>query len=156
MAQEREGGSFKLQERKWIVYPAVFTESEEGKYFAIFPDLPGCFTQGETFNETFFKAQEALAIYLQQNDSEINPPSDITKIQEIEPNRTVQLIAIDANSYIVKSSKIIKKTLTIPDWLNQIAEKHQINFSQVLKKALIEQLKSLDNLSSYDRRMLDD
>lgn len=42
-------------------------------------------------------------------------------------------------------AKSVKKTLSIPAWLNTVAEKENVNFSQILQKALIETLK-IDNI----------
>ena len=65
-------------------------------------------------------------------------------------------MAIDTEKYIVKRMCSVKKTLTIPEWLNKLAEKYQVNFSQVLKNALISYLLNLDSISLYDRKMLNE
>ena len=46
------------------IYPAIFHEAEEGGYWVSFPDLEGCVTNGETLEEAFSMAKEALALYL--------------------------------------------------------------------------------------------
>ncbi|MBK5245397.1 MAG: type II toxin-antitoxin system HicB family antitoxin, partial [Eubacteriaceae bacterium] len=56
-----------------------------------------------------------------------------------EDDSFTSLVACDLTQY-VRSSKAVKKTLTIPDWLNNMAEKNSINFSQTLQKALMEKL----------------
>lgn len=146
--------------KNWITYPAYITQSVDGKYFVEFPDLPGCYTQGETIEDAFCNAQEALAIYYQQMDCKMPQPSNLESVLNLKKGRDsisyVQLISIDINSYIVKSLNSVKKTLTIPEWLNKIAEKYHINFSNTLKNALITQLQAMSNLSEYDRRMLSD
>ena len=56
-------------------------------------------------------------------------------------NGFVSLIDVDLDEYSQKhGNKAIKKTLTIPAWLNTIAEVNDINFSQVLQNALKDQL----------------
>ena len=49
----------------------------------------------------------------------------------------VSLISVDLDEYVRKhSNKAVKKTLTIPAWLNTLAEKDNINFSQILQEGL--------------------
>ncbi len=121
-------------------YPAIF-HKEDGSYWVEFPDLPGCQTVGESIGEVMEEAQEALGLYLAsliEDEEEINPASDIKSIVA-EDDSFTSLVTCDLNQY-VRSAKAVKKTLTIPDWLNNLAEKNSINFSQTLQKALMEKL----------------
>jgi len=121
-------------------YPAIF-HKEDGTYWVEFPDLPGCQTVGESISEVMEEAQEALGLYLAsliEDEDEINPASDIKSIVA-EDDSFTSLVACDLAQY-VRSAKAVKKTLTIPDWLNNMAEKNSINFSQTLQKALMEKL----------------
>ena len=121
-------------------YPAIF-HKEDGSYWIEFPDLPGCQTVGESIGEVMEEAQEALGLYLAsliEDEEEINPASDIKSIVA-EDDSFTSLVTCDLNQY-VRSAKAVKKTLTIPDWLNNLAEKNSINFSQTLQKALMEKL----------------
>lgn len=43
---------------------AVFEPAEEGGYVVSVPMLPGCLTQGETFEEATKNAKEAIEVYL--------------------------------------------------------------------------------------------
>ena len=45
------------------IYPAIFHE-EDGRYWVEFPDVEGCFSQGETLEEAFKMSREALALAL--------------------------------------------------------------------------------------------
>lgn len=138
-----------------VGYVATFTEENE-QYFVEFPDLIGCYTQGSTLEEAVWRAQESLAIYYREKKGDLPPASTLQSIQSKNPASVVQVVAIDTEKYIVKSSRAIKKTLTIPEWLNQLAENYNVNFSQILKNALINYLRNLDSISLYDKRMLDD
>lgn len=140
----------------FIGYVAMFTKTENEQYFVEFPDLIGCYTQGSTLEEAVCHAQESLAIYYLEKKGELPPASTLQSIQNANPNSVVQIVAIDTEKYIVKSLRAIKKTLTIPEWLNQLAENYNVNFSQILKNALINHLRNLDSISSYDRKMLND
>ena len=69
-----------------------------------------------------------------------NPSLDFSNIP-LKENQFVSFISIDMDDYRKKfNKKSIKKTLTIPEWLNYLAEKNDINFSQVLQEALKEKL----------------
>lgn len=118
-------------------YPAVF-HYDEGSYWVEFPDLEGCFSDGETIEEAAVNAAEALGGYLcslMDRGLEIPTASSINDIKEPESGfRSI----VTADPYAFKkNTKAVKKTLTIPQWLNDEAEQHNINFSQVLQKALI-------------------
>jgi predicted RNase H-like HicB family nuclease len=121
------------------VYPAVFYPEEEG-YSVDFPDLPGCFTQGDDLADAISMAEEALGLYLAvryDEGLEVLPPSDVSSVNP--ECGFVNYIASDPSKYR-KNGKSIKKTLTIPEWLNTEAEKSGINFSAVLAEALITRL----------------
>ena len=106
----------------FIGYVAIFTKAENEQYFVEFPDLIGCYTQGSTLEEAVCHAQEELAIYYVEKKGELPPASTLQSIQNANPNSVVQIVAIDTDKYIVKSLRAIKKTLTIPEWLNKLAE----------------------------------
>lgn len=137
-----------------IGYPALFRQVESKKYYIEFPDLEGCYTQGDTLEEAICRAQDALAVYYSAKKGELPPASDLKSIQNRNTDTIVQIIVVDTNGYIVKPVRTVRKTLTVPAWLNELAEKYQVNFSQALKTGLINHLKNLDSISSYDRKML--
>jgi len=124
-----------------FVYPAVF-HKEDDAYWVEFPDLEGCQTYGGTLNETVGCAQEALAGYLLtllEESREIAPPSDMAAIPH-DGNSFVSLVTCDINQY--QGAKEVKKTLTIPAWLNERAASMGINFSQVLQEALMTKIQA--------------
>ena len=124
-----------------LVYPACFYPCEEGGYTVIFPDLLGCITEGDTLAEAVDMAIEAAAGWLLdevENQKPVTKASDIKDIVANEyENGFVSIISVDLDEYSKKhSNKAVKKTLTIPAWLNTIAEKEKINYSQLLQDAL--------------------
>ncbi|NTW04545.1 MAG: HicB family protein [Peptococcaceae bacterium] len=124
-----------------LIYPACFYPCEECGYTVIFPDLPGCVTEGDTLPEALDMAVEAASGWLLdeiENDKQIPKASDIKNVNPDEhENGFVSLISIDLDEYSRKhGNKAVKKTLTIPAWLNSIAEKEQVNFSHILQEAL--------------------
>jgi predicted RNase H-like HicB family nuclease len=112
----------------------------------IFPDLPGCVTEGHTLSEAIEMAADAASgwlLYLLEDEKQQPPASsDIKNVVADEyENGFISLISIDLEEYAKKfGNKAVKKTLTIPAWLNSIAEKEHVNFSQVLQTALINHL----------------
>ena len=124
-------------------YPAVFHKANQNEkgYWVEVPDLPGCFSQGDSMEEAFKEVQEAVGLYLDENN-DFNKPSPIEKIQQGFPSDSVMLVPYDSVAYAKKyKNKAIKKTLSIPEWLNEEASKRGINFSQVLQEALINKIK---------------
>lgn len=132
-----------------VYYPAVFHVSEDVTgYWIEFPDLPGCFSQGETIDESMELAKEALGLFLDQSDDiyerSIAQPSNIQEIMKQFPNEIVLLVEYDSIKYAqLYKNKAVKKTLSIPQWLNEEAIKKGLNFSQVLQEALVAKLRSL-------------
>lgn len=118
-----------------LFYPAVFTQGQH--YITVtFPDIPSAITQGETQSEAFEMAQEVLGFVL-EDYNEYPKASDIAILQQQYPDSTIAVIAIDMVAYNRKyHSKKVRKNVTIPEWLNDLAEKSNLNFSQVLTDAL--------------------
>ena len=124
------------------MYPAIF-HKEEGSYWVEFPDLPGCQTFGDTLAETMEDAQEALAAYLVTLLSDGTPIPAPSPIQEIKMNDASAFTSLVSCTLSGDSeSKSVKKTLTIPAWLNDLASMKGINFSKTLQEALIQKVQS--------------
>lgn len=125
------------------IYPAVFTLEEDGLYSIIFPDFEACFTQGNDIEDGMTMAKDVLAITLcdMEDDRAEIPKASNPLDMKIDDNSFVSLISVNTLEYRKNyNGKSVKKTLTIPAWLNVIAEKENINFSQTLQNALIAQL----------------
>lgn len=57
--------SKKVKRAKVLKYTAIFTPEEEGGYSVYVPTLPGCISQGETFEEATANIKEAIGLYLE-------------------------------------------------------------------------------------------
>ena len=125
------------------VYPAVFTHEDDGSYSINFPDLESCYTSGETLADGIAMAEDALCLVLydmEEKGAMIPAASDLNTVPH-EDNELVTLISCDTIEYRkFYNNKAVKKTLTIPAWLNTMAERQGINFSTVLQKALQQEL----------------
>lgn len=121
------------------VYPAVFTHEAEGGYSINFPDIKNCFTSAPTLEEGIEMAADVLCLtlYGMEEDGVTPPaPSDVRNIHT-EENELTTLIRCDTVEYRkFFDNKAVKKTLTIPSWLNTMAEKQGVNFSMILQNAL--------------------
>jgi Uncharacterized conserved protein len=124
------------------VYPVIFTE-DNGSYNVTVPDLPGCFTCGNTLIDAIEMARDAMSMWLcdAEDKKETIPSASNPKDVISETTSLVNLIDVDTMEYRRENdNRAIKKTLSIPNWLNIKAEKANINFSQTLQKALKQQL----------------
>ena len=126
------------------LYPAIFTPEKEGGYTVIFPDLKNCYTQGDDLQDAYEMAKDVLCLTLYHMEEEkINIPSASNpKDIKVPEDSIISLISADTLEYRrFYDKKAVKKTLTIPAWLDKMAERENINFSQVLQEALKEKLK---------------
>lgn len=126
------------------VYPAIFYPEDKGGYSVIFPDLNDLATQGDDLAEALTMAEDACGLYLFTAIREKEPiptPSKLEDIVKDEEQAFINLIRLDLTEYAKKhSDKAVKKTLSIPTWLNTICEEKNINYSKVLQEALIERV----------------
>lgn len=134
-------------------YPAIFCKEEDGRYSVLFPDLH-CATCGDNLNDAMEMAVDCMAgiVHTMQEEKKPLPgASEMTKERlkqecaevEADPTRAFwNLIAVDVEAYAKQHfMKSVKKTLTIPAWLNDAAERHGgVNYSGLLQKALKEYL----------------
>jgi len=120
------------------VYTAIFTPVEEG-YSVCIPDLPGCITSGRNIVEAMQMADDAGCVWLwdaEKNKASIPGATPINQIT-VEASQIKTLVLLDIDEYRrVNDNRVIKKPLTIPSWLNTMAEQAGIDFSQVLQEAL--------------------
>ena len=126
------------------VYPAIFSPSEDGGFVVSFPDVSGCYTDGNTLAEALEQAKDALCLMLYDMEEREEAIPEPTNAKDIvtEKDDIVSLITCDTLEYRkFFDKKAVKKTLTIPNWLNIMAERADINFSTTLQEALIDKLK---------------
>ena len=129
-------------------YPACFIKEDVG-YSVIFPDLNHLATCGQTLDEAFTMAIDCLAGYLYNLEKDGDPIpaasplnqirlADILSDLELESCEAfVNMVTVDVAEYAkAHFEKSVRKTLTIPAWLNTAALDQNINFSQVFQDAL--------------------
>lgn len=130
-----------------IFYPAIFHPEDVG-YSVFIPDIDGCFSQGDTLEEAYDMAFDAVGLCL-EDMAENNQPYPVpSKPESIHPDAGdfVALVRFDPVAYSRKhNTRAVKKTLTIPSWLDTLARDRHVNFSQILQSALMEQLGVADS-----------
>lgn len=130
---------------KKLFYPALFHKAEEGGFWISFPDIPEALTQGEDMTQAYEMAVDALGLALTSREKEQQPLpaiSDPTTIT-LEPDSFLVVIEFDMIAYKKRTnSRAVKKTLSIPEWMNEAAIAMDLNFSQVLQEALLSKIQS--------------
>lgn len=124
-----------------LFYPAVFHKAEEGGYWVTFPDIPECITEGDDMAAAYDMAVEALGLALEEKIENREKLPVASEVDDIKDSGTVVIVQFDLESYNKKhNNRAVKKTLTIPEWLNERALAMNVNFSQVLQDALMEKV----------------
>ncbi len=142
-------------------YPAVFIKETDGRYSVIFPDLNGTATFGDTLEDAMAMAIDCMAGYittLEEDGESIPEPSELSSISaqkiadecgEDYQDAFANYVAADVHEYArIHFNKAVRKTVTIPRWMNDLATAKGINFSQTLQKALRAEFKCLAGTSS--------
>ncbi len=121
---------------------AVFDVAEDGISIE-FPDLPGCLPCADTMEEALKNAHEALGLHLwglEQDGEEIPEPTQIQNIT-LEKNQVPAVIEVFMPAFRDKlNNRFVKKTLSLPAWLADMADKDGVNCSKVFQNALIDYL----------------
>jgi len=119
------------------VYPAIFHKNKDESYTITYPDLPGCISEGKNMGNALHMAQSALKQWIKYlTDKELElPPA--TEPRYIKKKKTdyINLICAD-----VKDTKAVKRTVSIPKWMDDKAVQSRISLSKVLQEALTERL----------------
>ena len=126
-----------------LYYPAVMHPEEEGGYSVWLHDISGCVSQGETLPEAVENIKDALGLYYEdaEDGNSVLPSPSSPGNLELEAGEFVVVVEFTPEEYLKsRSTKAVKKTLSIPAWLNSMAEAQQLNFSAVLQSALVERL----------------
>ena len=122
-----------------LTYPAIFTE-EDGRYWVKFIDLEGCYSDGDNLAEAMENAKEAMGLFLEDLSEYPKCTTDLSNIK-LDKNQITSFVSINLEEHKRKyENRSVKKTLSIPAWLNTLAENANINFSQLLQSALMEKL----------------
>lgn len=125
-----------------LFYPAIFHKAEEGGFWVSFPDIPECLTEGDDMASAYEMAVDALGLAISDRVENKEEIPGATEIDKVNPDDGyLVIVEFDMMEYQKKhNSRAVKKTLSIPEWLNEAAIQKNINFSQVLQEALMEKV----------------
>lgn len=122
-------------------YPVIFLKTESG-YVAHVPDMD-IDTQGADLAEAIEMARDAIGIIgidMQDDQKEIPLPSNIEDIA-CETDEIVSMVDIDFAAYRkANDRKTVRRTVSLPSWLDDAATRSGINVSAVLRTALEKEL----------------
>ncbi|MCD7717177.1 MAG: type II toxin-antitoxin system HicB family antitoxin [Lachnospiraceae bacterium] len=134
------------------IYPACFFK-EGNSYSVIFPDLNYLATCGDSLEDAMAMAVDCLAGYLKWCHDDKDPVPTPSPLSSVSPQAVaseldiecdeafVNMVSVDVEAYAKEHfNKSVKKTLTIPAWLNKMALEQGINFSQTLQEALLSKI----------------
>jgi predicted RNase H-like HicB family nuclease len=119
------------------VYPAIFHKNKDESYTVIYPDLPGCISEGKNLGNAMYMAQSALTQwigYLVDKKQEIPQASPVEKVKTSKVE-FVNLICAE-----VKDAKAVKRTVSIPKWMDDKVVRSGLSLSRILQDALRERL----------------
>lgn len=123
-------------------FPALIIKEEDG-FVVEFPDLEDAFTQGDTWEEAYDNAEDVLSLMLwnrEEKNISIPKPSSVDEIK-VPETATVALVKADTLEYRkLHDTRSVRKNVTIPSWLNSLAISKNINFSNLLQNALLNEL----------------
>ncbi len=123
------------------IYPAIFTAETGNAVSVAFPDMPECVTWGENEAAALYSAQEALELCLltREEDGETIPSA--TSVQEITTSDGQVVVLVQANMILARAesrNKSVRKNCTLPQWLDELAAREHVNYSQVLQQSLMD------------------
>jgi predicted RNase H-like HicB family nuclease len=120
------------------VYPAVFrANDDDGTFTVTYPDLPGCVSEGKSLGNALYMAQSALTQWIEYlSDKEQEIPKATTNSEiSIAEGEFVNLIRAD-----IKDGRAVKRTVSLPKWLDEKAVESGLSLSRVLQDALVAKL----------------
>ena len=137
-----------------ITYPALFYHEGKG-FFVHFPDFKNSATQGKSVEEALKMASEWLGMNCadiienggklptatQLNELSLEGDDPFKKDEEFDyaydkERSFMSLVYVDINDFL-RTDELVKKTLSIPTWANELGIKYGINFSQLLTGAIV-------------------
>ena len=126
-----------------LFYPSIFHKAEEGGFWVSFPDIPECLTEGDDMRQAYEMASDALGLVISDKIKNEESLPVLSQVDEISTDDGyLVVVEFDLLEYQRKhNNRAVKKTLSIPAWLNEAAIRAGVNFSQVLQEALLEKVK---------------
>ena len=123
------------------VYLARVIKANDGWYAIDFPDLPGTHAQCRNLKDVQQEAEESLCSFLlaaKEVGEEVSAPSSTIALEDGE---MAVIITADLESYQKKhDTKPVRKTVSLPMWMVEKAERQRLSLSKVLQESLTKRL----------------
>ena len=118
-------------------YPAVFHRNGDGTFTVSFPDLPGCITEGKTIGNAIYMAQSALTQWTAFLTDSKEPLPEASALGDIlcDEGEFVNLVCAT-----VRDGRAVKRTISLPKWMDDAAIENGLSLSRVLQDALKDRL----------------
>lgn len=125
-------------------YVAVFSPRKDGSgYECTVPDIPHCVSSGADLPEALSMIQDAASLMLVgYEDLGSQPPAaaDPATVQKPEGGFTT-LLSLDTDTYRqTTDTEPVRKSVSIPAWMDKMAKKRGLSCSQLLQDALRQRL----------------
>lgn len=124
-----------------FIYPAIFHKNNDGSVTVLFPDLPGCITEGKSLGKAMKMAQSALnqwVDYLRDEKEPIPTPSDYTSIQ-LGDNEILSFLQAD-----IRDTRAVKRTVSLPKWMDDRVSEVGFSLSKLLQEAVQRKLSTIN------------
>ena len=126
------------------VYPAILYPDDD-KIGVTVPDLSGCHTFGDNYADALLMAKDAIEMWLWDAENKMETIPAASESLRTSNGEIMTLVAADTDEWRRENdTRSIKKTLSIPAWLNSQAEKANAPFSQILQQGLKQYLQIQD------------
>ncbi|MDR1957325.1 MAG: type II toxin-antitoxin system HicB family antitoxin [Treponema sp.] len=121
------------------VYPGIFHKNSDGTYTITYPDLPGCISEGKSLEDALYMAQSALTQWLSylEDKKQAIPHASSTEVIQLDETEFCNLIRAE-----VKDTRSVKRTVSIPKWMDEKVIISGLSLSRVLQDALTERFTS--------------
>ncbi len=120
------------------VYPAIFHSNDDGTFTITYPDLPGCISEGKSLGNAISMAQSALTQWIEYLTDKKHPIPSASNLADIKitQNEFINLIRAD-----IKDTRAVKRTVSLPKWMDDMVIEAGLSLSRVLQDALKDRLK---------------
>lgn len=123
-------------------YIAIFDIADDGISIE-FPDLPGCLPCADDLDEAVKNAREALGLHLWGMERDNDPIPKPTALKDIHCDANQMPVVVDVFMPTFRdklNNRFVKKTLSLPAWLADMADADGVNCSKVFQNALMDYL----------------
>ena len=117
---------------KEYIYPAIFHKNNDGSFTVIFPDLPGCITEGKTMGNALKMAQSALTQWIDFLHDEKESIPEASEYSTITPAEGEAVSLVQADT---RDNRAVKRTVSLPKWMDDKLAEAGFSLSKLVQEA---------------------